>query len=53
MSRTDLEKGLTEAVRHVLKANIDTKITNCRDASELGQLLQEKNKLGSFRITIS
>ncbi|MBQ9421825.1 MAG: DNA primase [Lachnospiraceae bacterium] len=53
MSRMDLEKGLSEAVRHVLRAGIDEKIASCSDASELGRLQQSKNELRSFKITIT
>ena len=53
MSRLDLEKGLTEAVRAVLNSRYDREIQRCgSDMTALGTLLQEKNRIRNLQIRI-
>ena len=53
MSRMDLEKGLTEAVRAVLNSRFDREIQACgSDMARLGSLLREKSKVRNVQIRI-
>ena len=53
LSRSDLEKGLTEAVR-AIKASVIEKALNDNniDLAEAGRLLREKNELTKLRVVI-
>ncbi|MBQ7174567.1 MAG: DNA primase [Lachnospiraceae bacterium] len=53
MSKLDLEKGLTEAVRAVMNSRYDREIRSCgSDMTALGKLLQEKNRVRNMQIKI-